>query len=144
MPTTYFVPPSQLAAWRYLKGAKREQRIHKASGTPYFYVEGPIPFPDRTDGPARTILTGEGGSTPSRFKHSCQVPDGRYRRLTPRELERLNGFPDDWTDTGMPDGRRAFCMGNALVVGIVERIGAELVPAELRAATQVEVAAAAS
>ena len=96
---------------------------HKGSDTPYFYVEGPIPYPDRTDWPARTILTGEGGRTPSRFKHLVQVEDGRYRRLTPRELERLNGFPDDWTDTGMPEGRRAFMMGNALVVGLIERVG---------------------
>ena len=63
------------------------------SGTPYFYVEGPIPYPDRTDWPARTILTGEGGRTPSRFKHLIQVEDGRYRRLTPRELERLERLP---------------------------------------------------
>ena len=113
-------------SWRYLKGAKREQRVHKGSGTAYEYAEGAIPFPDPTDGPSRTILTGEGGATPSRFKHVVAAGDGRYRRLTPRELERLNGFPDDWTDTGMPEGRRAFMMGNALVVGVVERIGREL------------------
>jgi DNA (cytosine-5)-methyltransferase 1 len=144
VPDEYFIPPSQLESWRYLKGAKKEPRTHRGSGTEYFYTEGPIPFPDSTDGPARTILTCEGGTTPSRFKHLIQVPDGRYRRLTPRELERLDGFPDDWTNTGMPDGRRAFCMGNALVVGVIERIGAELVPAELRAGRHVEVAAAAS
>lgn len=126
VPGRYFIPPAQVQRWRYLKGAKREQRLHRGSSTPYSYVEGPIPFPDRTDRPARTILTAEGGRTPSRFKHLIQVEDGRYRRLTPRELERLNGFPDDWTDTGMPDGRRAFMMGNALVVGLIERVGAEL------------------
>ena len=122
----YFIPADQLLRWEYLKGAKREQRFHKGSNTPYFYVEGPIPYPDRRDWPARTILTGEGGRTPSRFKHLVQVDDGRYRRLTPRELERLNGFPDDWTDTGMSEGRRAFMMGNALVVGLIERVGREL------------------
>jgi DNA (cytosine-5)-methyltransferase 1 len=122
----YFVPDRQLASWRYLKGAKREQRVHKGSGTPYEYAEGAIPFPDPSDGPSRTILTAEGGATPSRFKHLVATPSGRYRRLTPRELERLDGFPDDWTDTGMPEGRRAFMMGNALVVGVVERIAAEL------------------
>jgi DNA (cytosine-5)-methyltransferase 1 len=126
VPEPYYVPPAQLRTWQYLKGAKKEQRIHKGTGTPYFYVEGPIPFPDRTDGPSRTILTAEGGATPSRFKHLIRTEDGRFRRLTPRELERLNGFPDDWTDTGMPAGRRAFMMGNALVVGVVERIGSEL------------------
>ncbi len=126
VPEHYFISSEELPRWAYLKGAKREQRYHKGSGTPYFYVEGPIPYPDRTDWPARTILTGEGGRTPSRFKHLVRVSDGRYRRLTPRELERLNGFPDDWTDTGMPEGRRAFMMGNALVVGLIERVGAEL------------------
>ena len=131
VPAEYFITPDQLPRWQYLKGAKREQRYHKESNTPYFYVEGPIPYPDRTDWPSRTILTGEGGRTPSRFKHIVQVEDGRYRRLTPRELERLNGFPDDWTDTGMPDGRRAFMMGNALVVGLIERVGRELM-GELR------------
>jgi DNA (cytosine-5)-methyltransferase 1 len=126
VPPQYYIPDEQLKTWQYLKGAKREQRTHRESGTPYFYVEGPIPFPDRTDGPSRTILTGEGGSSASRFKHLIQVPDGRYRRLTPRELERLNGFPDDHTATGMPDGRRAFMMGNALVVGVIEKIGRAL------------------
>ncbi|MFV2062504.1 MAG: DNA (cytosine-5-)-methyltransferase [Chloroflexota bacterium] len=131
VPEQYFIAEDQLPRWRYLKGAKREQRYHKGSDTPYFYVEGPIPYPDRTDWPARTILTGEGGRTPSRFKHLVQVEEGRLRRLTPRELERLNGFPDDWTNTGMSDGRRAFMMGNALVVGLVERVGRELM-VELR------------
>ncbi len=126
VPESFFVPESQLDRWRYLKGAKDEARVHKASDTPYRYKEGPLPFPDPTDGPGRTILTAEGGATPSRFKHIVRTPSGRYRRLTPRELERLNGFPDDWTATGMPQGRRAFMMGNALVVGVVERIAHEL------------------
>ena len=76
MPPEYFIPASQLDSWRYLKGAKKEERTHKGSGTAYFYTEGPIPFPDSTDGPARTILTAEGGTTPSRFKHLIRVPDG--------------------------------------------------------------------
>lgn len=121
VPPEYFVRPADVAKWEFLKGAKSLVRISRSTGMEYTYDEGPIPFPDPTDGPSRTILTGEGGSTPSRFKHLIQVEDGRYRRLTPRELERLDGFPPDWT-TGMTDGRRAFMMGNALVVGVVERI----------------------
>jgi DNA (cytosine-5)-methyltransferase 1 len=126
VPPEFFVPDDQVPKWEYLKGAKAEARVHKGSGTEYFYQEGPIPFPDDIDGPARTILTGEGGTSPSRFKHLIRVEDGRYRRLTPRELERLDGFPPDWTKTGMSDGRRAFMMGNALVVGVIERIGEAL------------------
>ncbi|HVL80080.1 MAG TPA: DNA (cytosine-5-)-methyltransferase [Actinomycetota bacterium] len=122
VPARFYIPRRELKAWRYLKGAKRERRTH-ASGYTYHYSEGAVPFPDPLDRPSRTILTGEGGRTPSRFKHVVQTPDGRLRRLTPVELERLNGFPDGWTGTGMPEGRRAFCMGNALVVGLVERIG---------------------
>lgn len=81
--------------------------------------------PDSIDKPSRTIITGEGGAAPSRFKHVVQTPSGRYRRLTPIELERLNIFPDNHTH-GTSDMRRAFLMGNALVTGIVERIGISL------------------
>ncbi len=82
-------------------------------------------FPDSTDKPSRTIITGEGGSSPSRFKHVVKTESGRYRRLVPIELERLNMFPDNHTE-GASDSRRAFLMGNALVTGIVERIGVRL------------------
>ena len=126
VPLDYFVPDDQLDKWLYLKGAKREQRVHKSSGVAYYYAEGALPFPDPLDRPARTILTAEGGSSPSRFKHVIQASAGRYRRLTPVELERINGFPDDWTACLSPT-KRAFCMGNALVVGLVERVGRILV-----------------
>jgi DNA (cytosine-5)-methyltransferase 1 len=126
-PAEFFVPLAQLKQWQYLKGAKREERTVARNGFTYFYTEGAVQFPDRRDEPSRTILTGEGGSSPSRFKHVIKTKNGRrYRRLTPIELERLDGFPGNWTNTGMPDTRRAFCMGNALVVGLIERIGDEL------------------
>jgi len=125
VPEHFFIPNEKLEQWRYLKGAKREERKAR-NGHRYFYTEGAIPFPDPLDQPSRTILTGEGGATPSRFKHVIQADDGRYRRLIPMELERLNGFPDDWTNTSMSDGRRAFMMGNALVVGLVTRVGTGL------------------
>ena len=118
----------QLDRWRYLKGAKREARV-AANGHAYRYTEGAVVFPDPIDAPSRTVLTGEGGTGPSRFKHVVAMRDGRLRRLLPVELERLNGFPDGWTDTGMSDRWRAFTMGNALVVGLVERIGRELASA---------------
>jgi DNA (cytosine-5)-methyltransferase 1 len=88
-------------------------------------------FPDSLDRPSRTILTGEGGSAPSRFKHIIKTDKG-FRRLLPVELERLNGFPDDWTKFDMngkeiSDNKRAFFMGNALVVGLIEKVGKELI-----------------
>ena len=122
VPEEYFIPPEQLDAWRQLKGSKSIDRIHRASGMPYRYSEGPLPFPDPLDRPGRTVLTAEGGTSPSRFKHVVETPSGRYRRLTPVELERLNGFPDGWTE-GLTPTKRAFCMGNALVVGLIERVG---------------------
>jgi DNA (cytosine-5)-methyltransferase 1 len=126
VPPEFYIPEADLPKWRYLKGAKSEVR-KKPNGVEYSYDEGPIAFPDLLDRPSRTIITAEGGSTPSRFKHIIQLPDGRWRRLTPVELERLSGFPDDHTRRiGISDAKRAFFMGNALVTGIVTRIGIEL------------------
>lgn len=126
VPAEFFISENDLAKWRYLKGAKSEIR-KKPNGIEYSYDEGPIAFPDLLDRPSRTIITAEGGSTPSRFKHIIKLADGRWRRLTPVELERLTGFPDDHTRRlGISDVKRAFFMGNALITGIVTRIGVEL------------------
>jgi DNA (cytosine-5)-methyltransferase 1 len=125
VPESFFIPEAQLPRWEYLKGAKDESRT-SGNGHGYRYQEGALAFPDPIHKPARTILTGEGGTGPSRMKHVVRAAHGRLRRLTPVELERLNGFPDDWTNTGMSDGKRAFMMGNALVVGLVERAGRAL------------------
>jgi len=128
---SFFIPANQLKAWKYLKGAKSIDRIHKGSGTKYKYAEGSMAFPDLASNPSRTILTGEGGVTPSRFKHIIKTRGDRYRRLTSIELERLNGFPDDWTKYGnngeeIPPSRRGFLMGNAVVVGLIAKIGNEI------------------
>ena len=127
VPEEFWIDSKAIDSWKYLKGAKSEDRTHKESGFAYKYSEGSMAFPDSLEKPSRTILTGEGGKTPSRFKHVIKI-GRRYRRLTPLELERLAGFPDNWTqlDTTITDGRRAFFVGNALVVGIVERIGRQL------------------
>lgn len=127
VPSEYFVGSDRIKEWEYLKGAKTIERTHKASGTAYNYAEGKMAFPDLLTNPSRTILTGEGGTSPSRFKHIIKTKKG-YRRLTPMELERLNGFPDNWTSAGadgalISDVRRAFFMGNALVVGLIQRVG---------------------
>lgn len=124
VPAEYYIARKELPQWRYLKGAKSEARS-SAGGHRYAYSEGAMVFPDPLDRPSRTIITGEGGRGASRFKHVVS-PDGkRFRRLTPVELERLNMFPDDHT-AGVSDAWRAFFMGNALVVGVVERIGKAL------------------
>jgi DNA (cytosine-5)-methyltransferase 1 len=130
IPDEYWVEEKRLKEWKYLKGAKSIERTHKASGATYNYAEGKMAFPDLLTNPSRTILTGEGGTTPSRFKHIIKTKNG-YRRLTPVELERLNGFPDDWSKVGaegkvVSDAKRAFFMGNALVVGLITRVGKEI------------------
>ena len=126
VPAEFFIPEEELPRWEYLKGSKTEKRINKTAGYEYNYSEGSMAFPDFLDRPSRTIITSEGGKGPSRFKHVVYTSNGRYRRLTPLELERLNMFPDYHTE-GVSDMRRAFLMGNALVTGIVERIGAVLI-----------------
>jgi len=126
VPEEFFVKPESLESWNYLKGAKNEDRLNKKNGFSYKYAEGKMVFPDSLDAPSRTIVTGEGGSSPSRFKHVIKTESGRLRRLTPIELERLNMFPDNHTKEGS-DIERAFLMGNALVVGLVEKIGSTFI-----------------
>lgn len=121
----YYISDTDLEKWKYLKGAKSSTKIN-SQGFEYKYSEGGMSFPDHLDKPSRTIITGEGGKSPSRFKHVIQTENG-FRRLTPIELERLNMFPDYHTQlNGVTDTKRAFFMGNALVVGVIEKIGTAL------------------
>lgn len=116
----YYIPADKLAKWCYLKGAKKIPRT-SSSGHQYVFSEGPIAFPDPFDRPSRTMLTSE--STLNRSTHVVADPGtGRLRLLTPVEAERLQGFEDQWT-CGMPDRMRYFCMGNALVVPMITRMG---------------------
>lgn len=126
VPEEFYISDEELPKWQYEKGAKKINRVSK-EGYEYVFSEGGMAFPDYLDKPSRTMITGEGGSAPSRFKHVVKTPSGRYRRLVPIELERLNMFPDNHTyHPDVSDGRRAFLMGNALVCGIVEVIGKSL------------------
>ena len=117
----YYIPSDKKAKWVYLKGAKKIPRT-SANGHEYVFSEGPVAFPDPWDRPGRTMLTSE--STLNRSTHVVSDPGtGRLRLLTPVEAERLQGFDDEWTNTGMPDRMRYFCMGNALVVPMITRMG---------------------
>jgi len=121
----FYINDEELDKWKYLKGSKKEIRTN-SDGFEYNYTEGGMIFPDSLDKPSRTIITGEGGKSASRFKHIIQTAKG-FRRLSPVELERLNMFPDDHTKlNGVSDTKRAFFMGNALVVGVIEKIGISL------------------
>lgn len=121
----FYIPEEDKGKWEFLKGAKSFERVSK-NGHKYNYSEGGMTYPDALDKPSRTIITGEGGKSPSRFKHVVKTDKG-LRRLTPVELERLNMFPDNHTKLeGISDAKRAFFMGNALVVGVVDKLGKEL------------------
>ena len=128
VPSEFFIDESALKAkngWAFQKGGKKIERTN-SQGFKYTFSEGSMTFPDALDAPSRTIVTGEGGPSPSRFKHVI-LQNGRYRRLLPIELERLNMFPDNHTKLdGISDSKRAFFMGNALVVGVVEKLGRQL------------------
>lgn len=122
----FYIDKTTMSKWEYLKGAKKEKRV-SSTGFEYNYAEGAMIFPDDLSKPSRTIITSEGGASPSRFRHVVQTKEG-LRRLTPLELERLNMFPDHFTKLeGVSNSRRGFMMGNALVVGIVEKISKSII-----------------
>jgi DNA (cytosine-5)-methyltransferase 1 len=118
----FWIDDESLERWKVEKGAKKKERV-SSTGHTYIFSEGGMNFPEPLDSPSRTIITSEGGKSPSRFKHVVEQ-GGKLRRLTPVELEKLNMFPEDFTKSNVVNNtKRAFLMGNALVVGIIERIG---------------------
>ena len=125
------IPDKVKKSWKYVKGAKHEIR-ETAAGYKFNYDEGPIPFPDNLDSPSRTMLTSEGSKTPNRISHIIKDPEtNSHRVLTPIECEKLNGFKKNWTKydcerNKFTDSKRYFFMGNALVVGLIERMGKRL------------------
>lgn len=115
-----FYITNNLEKWQYLKGAKKINRTSK-DGHSYVFSEGTIAFPDSLDMPARTMLTSE--ATLNRSTHVIKdIQTNNLRLITPVEAERIQGFDDNWTNTGMPKKMRYFCMGNALVVPMITRI----------------------
>ena len=117
----YYLSEKQAEQFERLRGSKKIERT-KPDGTPYLYSEGAMSPYDAPDLPGRTMLTSEGSV--NRSTHIIRDPaTDRLRILTPVECERLNMFPDGWTDSGMPEKRRYFMMGNALVTGIISRLG---------------------
>lgn len=121
----YYIKEKDLEKWLYMKGSKKETRKTK-KGFEYKYTEGAIPYPEPLNRPSRTMLTSE--SSKNRSTHVIRDPQtDRLRLLTPVECERLDGFPDNWTNTEMPEKFRYFCMGNALVIGVIEMMGNKLI-----------------
>lgn len=122
----------QRQTWQYIKGAKKINR-KAANGHEYVFSEGPVPMIDEYDKPARTMLTSEGSF--SRTTHIVKDKmTGKIRLLTPIEMERIQGFPSNWTKECLVDGqivempvnKRRFMMGNALVVNLVNQMEKQL------------------
>ena len=96
-------------------------------GIIYDYTAGAMAYPDPLDKASRTVVTAEIGKSVSRMRHVIEYEKGKFRGLMPEELEQLNMFPKGWTKhEGISDSKRGFLMGNALVVGIVERLAEPL------------------
>ena len=120
----YFLTENQKNKFKYLRGSKKIPRKDK-NGFEYMYSEGSMSPYDELSLPARTMLTSEG--TTNRSTHIIMDPkENKLRILTPIECERINQFPDNWTNSGMPEKRRYFMMGNALVCGIIKKIGKQI------------------
>lgn len=124
---TMYLSEDKVDKFRYLRGAKKFERTN-SEGYTYTYSEGAMSLVDSADLPSRTLLTSEGSI--SRTTHLIEDEKG-YRLLTALETERLQGFLDNWTkvklskgkEVKVPDTRRKFFMGNALVVEVVEFLG---------------------
>ncbi len=120
----YYLIGDDLEKWHFMKGAKAIERTSK-TGHKYMFREGALSFPDPIDRPARTMLTSEGSK--NRSTHVVEdLSSGKLRLLTPVECERINGFPDNWTNTGMTHSFRYFTMGNALVVNLITYMAEKL------------------
>lgn len=117
---SYFLTLEQEAKFRYLKGSKKIER-EKPNGELYHYTEGTMSFPDNLDMPGRTMLTSEASSNRSTHIINDNETD-KLRFITPIEAERLQSFPDNWTNTGMSEKKRYFMMGNALVTKLITRL----------------------
>ena len=116
----YFLDENEKKKFKYLRGQKSLERVSK-DGHRYNYSEGAMSPYDDLSLPGRTMLTSEGSI--NRSTHIIKDPiNNELRILTPVECERLNQFPDNWTNSGMPEKRRYFMMGNALVCGIVSKL----------------------
>lgn len=116
----FYLNDKQKEKFEYLKGSKRITRTN-AEGFTYNFSEGKIAYPENIDLPSRTMLTSEG--TVNRSSHVvADIDTGEKRIITPVEAERLQHFPDNWTNTGMTDRQRYFMMGNALVTFIINTL----------------------
>jgi DNA (cytosine-5)-methyltransferase 1 len=102
-----------------MAGGNRQPKVlvSKATGVAIRGRDNGAQVEARPDGLANTLRTAGGGSS----KPMVQAQDARIRRLTPTECERLQGFPDGWTE-GVSDTQRYKQCGNAVTTNVVEAV----------------------
>jgi len=69
---------------------------------------------------------GDKSDSSNSIRRTTYSDDMRIRRLTPTECERLQGFPDGWTE-GVSDTQRYKCLGNAVTVNVIKAIMSKLI-----------------
>ncbi|WP_024746807.1 DNA (cytosine-5-)-methyltransferase [Levilactobacillus namurensis] len=117
-----FLTDKAIVTMRRLRGKNSVIKVNKADGHKYPYAWGSVQFPDMLSKPARTMVTSE--RSVNRMSHVIEDPEsGKLRFISPEEAERINTFPEGWTDIkGISRSSRYFLMGNALVVDLVRKI----------------------
>ena len=93
--------------------AEPKLKLHKNSKDDSYRVY-------ETDGLARTLRANSGGLGSKTGVYN--MGDLKFRKLTPIECERLQGFPDNFTE-GVSDTQRYKMLGNAVTVNVAEYIG---------------------
>lgn len=96
-------------------------------------IDDPMVFAQNTRDEVRYVngggaISGALAANPGMKQTSYVKEVAVVRRLTPRECERLQGFPDDWTliewnGKPAPDGRRYKAIGNSMAVPVMRWIG---------------------
>ncbi|MCA3512251.1 MAG: DNA cytosine methyltransferase [Rhodobacter sp.] len=83
-----------------------------------------------------SMRAASGGSSRTYVAQEAEELVWAVRRLTPRECERLQGFPDDYTDVpwrrrnSTPDGPRYKALGNSMAVNVMGWLGERIVRVE--------------
>lgn len=104
----------------------REQWLKDGNNNSRNFSQGQRIYSDK--GIAQTLAGNAGGQG---GKTGLYESNARIRRLTPKECERLQGFPDNWTALGVgdepiSDTQRYKMCGNAVTVNVIEAIMKEI------------------
>jgi DNA (cytosine-5)-methyltransferase 1 len=90
-------------------------------------VQGNVLDRELHNGPNGTGYNEELSFTLNATDHHAVAVGTKLRRLTPIECERLQGFPDNWTDIGNPvPSKRYNALGRSMAVPVMAWIGKQI------------------